>query len=431
MLNCGGRLDLQEKLEETENERLKILLLDSQRPLHHNNLDKEYKRIILVDDKTIDMKNCPSTADLMLLEDEMEEEENGNDEDLDKFFDEVNKNAAQNVMNINGAKKENGDAGMEDIKEEKQQEEAEPVEKEEQMEEIKETKEVNNQQEDDDEIDMGKKRAKRKAEEKKNRKRVQNDIRKKIERYYDQNYFGDSIARIVYKLCQQLNKEDTSLLWYWILGETDSFVSHKVSQKMYETNTKHLESEVIRMNVHGKSSKSTFFSQGNKKRRAKGIYREKCLNLFLLDHWNLHDSLLNSGSSIPKLKTWNDNGKFKLQQMIARMGIPLNEAQEKYMHLNPKHKNDIVNRMQYVYGDENQNDISISTFIRIIDSKHQYSSLDICEVINFILNCPYNFKEKVLKLNENSDRQSLSEGKLVSLNLEDNFYCIFTDILNM
>ena len=427
-MNCGGRLDLQEKLEELENDRLKILLLDSQRPIHHNNLDNDYKRIILVDDKTIDMKNCPSQADLMLLDDEVEEEKD-NDEELDEFFDEVNKNRAENVLNVNGMNKEEKQE-EETVKEENQQE---IVEKEEVQEEKKAepVKLENKLQDDEEEIDMGKKRAKRKQDEKKNRKRVQAEIQKKIEKYYDQNYFGDSIARIMYKLCQQLNKEDSSLLWYWILGETDNYTSFRVSQKVYEMNTKHLESEVIRMNVHSKSGRSNFFSQNNKNRKARGIYREKCLNLFMLEHWNLHDALLNSNCSIPKLKTWNDNGKFKLKQMVARMGIPLTEATQKYMHLNPKHKNDIVNKMQYINKDDSQLDISISTFIRIIDSKHQYSSLDMCEIINYILNCPYNFNERVLKLNEESDKKDAMEGKLMALNLEDNFYSVFLNILNM
>ena len=125
LLNCGGRLDLQEKLEELENDRLKILLLDSQRPIHHNNLDNDYKRIILVDDKTIDMKNCPSQADLMLLDDEVEEEKD-NDEELDEFFDEVNKNRAENVLNVNGMNKDE-EQEEETVKEENQQEIVEEI----------------------------------------------------------------------------------------------------------------------------------------------------------------------------------------------------------------------------------------------------------------------------------------------------------------
>ena len=71
MINCGGRIDLAEKarLFSSEGRKLKILLLDSHRPLHHANLSGS-KAIWVVDDGTIDRTNCPSGEEVRLLEDE-------------------------------------------------------------------------------------------------------------------------------------------------------------------------------------------------------------------------------------------------------------------------------------------------------------------------------------------------------------------------
>ena len=52
------------------------------------------------------------------------------------------------------------------------------------------------------------------------------------------------------------------------------------------------------------------------------ICQQEDLNLFLLRHWNLYDSLFYSKLIISKLKTWVQDGDRNLLKLIANIGMP-------------------------------------------------------------------------------------------------------------
>ena len=53
----------------------------------------------------------------------------------------------------------------------------------------------------------------------------------------------------------------------------------------------------------------------------------------LLRHWNLYDSMFYSTYLAPRLGIWRENGKKELNKLIAKLGIPLDEAQQKYRYM--------------------------------------------------------------------------------------------------
>ena len=53
----------------------------------------------------------------------------------------------------------------------------------------------------------------------------------------------------------------------------------------------------------------------------------------LLRHWTLYDSMFYSNYLAPRLKIWSENGKKELHRFIALMGIPLEEAKQKYKYM--------------------------------------------------------------------------------------------------
>ena len=46
----------------------------------------------------------------------------------------------------------------------------------------------------------------------------------------------------------------------------------------------------------------------------------------MLKYWNLFDSLSYSDYTIPKFKSWHDDGKKTLKSIVAKLGIPLESA---------------------------------------------------------------------------------------------------------
>lgn len=436
MFNCGGRLDLTEKLMECSNEKLKIILLDSHRPIHHNNINNVSKRLILIDDESLDRKNCPNNDDLVILEHASDDGEDNN-EMMEEFFDNVEKQALGNIEKIEKGEDGNNDKEDDKLDDELQikDDDKEKISENEVQEDKQSYTPVKSNgnklekslvQEEEEEIELGKKRIKRRLEDKKNRKKLKEAIQTKVEKYYKGSYTGNCVTGILYKLSQQLNKENNEFLWYWILGVTDQFTSYKINQNKYEQLTSELQREVMRLNMT-QTSQNNFFQTASKK--LQNIVPENRLNMFLLEFWNLYDSLLYSSYTIPKLKTWHETGKSKLKQLIAKMGIPLDEAKQKFSHLEPKYKTNIQDKFTSMCDEYNLSEILVPTFTKIIDNKHSYNSFNMCEVINFLLNYPNNFNEQVLKLNK--DEQNDDDNYLFQLNLEENFWSVFHQILEM
>jgi cell division control protein 45 len=58
MINCGGSKDLT-KYWFAEKDNMACILLDSHRPIHHNNVHYK-KNIIVIDDGHCNFQNCPT-----------------------------------------------------------------------------------------------------------------------------------------------------------------------------------------------------------------------------------------------------------------------------------------------------------------------------------------------------------------------------------
>lgn len=94
---------------------------------------------------------------------------------------------------------------------------------------------VGEDEEDDEAIDfqIGKKRAAKLMNQKRQRQRQREEKRSKIEKYYSGSFFSDSIAGIMYFLSRQLNQDTPDFFWYWILGSTEMLVDKKIDFKTY------------------------------------------------------------------------------------------------------------------------------------------------------------------------------------------------------
>lgn len=53
----------------------------------------------------------------------------------------------------------------------------------------------------------------------------------------------------------------------------------------------------------------------------------------LMRHWTLYDSMFYSNYLAPRLGIWSESGKKELHRFIALMGIPLDEAKQKYKYM--------------------------------------------------------------------------------------------------
>jgi cell division control protein 45 len=65
------------------------------------------------------------------------------------------------------------------------------------------------------------------------------------------------------------------------------------------------------------------------------ILSEKDYRFFLLRHSSLFESMVHSNYIASKLQIWTNKGMHKLQELLAKMGYPLEECRQPYAFMKP------------------------------------------------------------------------------------------------
>lgn len=158
------------------------VVMDSHRPVHHSNVHDASDNLLIIDDA--DFTDCPTADDIDAVNDAESDDEEA------VFGDDDEKE------NIGGP--------------------AEALDEEEDM-----------------DLLIGKKRAAKLMNQKRQKQKLRMEKKSKIEKYYAGSYFSDSVAGIAYHLSRQLNHETSEFLWLWILGVTEMLVDKKTSSSTY------------------------------------------------------------------------------------------------------------------------------------------------------------------------------------------------------
>lgn len=65
----------------------------------------------------------------------------------------------------------------------------------------------------------------------------------------------------------------------------------------------------------------------------------------LLRHWTLEDSIQNSNYVISKLKLTKDKDNNQYKAFLSKLGVPLEQAKQKYKYMNPELKKTLKRRI--------------------------------------------------------------------------------------
>ncbi|EKX54411.1 cell division control protein 45 [Guillardia theta CCMP2712] len=161
--------------------------------------------------------------------------------------------------------------------------------------------------------------------EKQRKRQVRDECRLAIEDYYKGTSRGLSSAIMMYNLSTTIKRDNNSMLWWAMIGLTEQFMNDMIGRQRYEQEVFVLQDEAVRL---GESS-----SVGGSK-----INYSEEFRFLLLQHWTLYNSMYYSNYVASRLGIWKDRTTNKLQTLLARMGIPLVEAEQRYMHMNSDYK---------------------------------------------------------------------------------------------
>ena len=71
------------------------------------------------------------------------------------------------------------------------------------------------------------------------------------------------------------------------------------------------------------------------------IKYELDLNIMLLRHWTLYESIANSNHFVSKLEILREPGQKKFKRFLVEIGCPLEQAKQKYMYMDPSLRNNL------------------------------------------------------------------------------------------
>jgi cell division control protein 45 len=180
--------------------------------------------------------------------------------------------------------------------------------------------------------------------------------RERLRSYYNSgSFYGSPAAFIAYEIAQQLRfGEQGDLLWLACVGVTDAYLHSRVDKVGYTEMAMGLRQSCLKLfptdryeraintvyaedlsganngtsRTGGDRTKITFSDNGR-------IVAENDYRFFLLRHSSLFDSMVHSEFVSTKLQVWTKKGMHKLQELLAKMGYPLEECKQPFAFMKP------------------------------------------------------------------------------------------------
>ncbi|KAJ4828843.1 hypothetical protein Tsubulata_010503 [Turnera subulata] len=193
----------------------------------------------------------------------------------------------------------------------------------------------------------------------------------KREYYHKGSFHGKPSGCLMYDLSHSLRKNTNELLWLACVSLTDQFVHERLTDERYQDGVMELEQH-INSSGNLETVGTVTLKDGTKIRAPQStrIAYEDEPRLMLLREWNLFDSLRCSSYVAPKLKTWSDIGKKKLQHLLARMGFALKDCVQKFQYMNLEVKRKMKDEFERFLPEYGLTDFYYKSFLRL----HGYSS---------------------------------------------------------
>lgn len=228
--------------------------------------------------------------------------------------------------------------------------------------------------------------------------------------------YSEPMSSLVYNLAEELGREDNDLLWLAIVG-VSSYELYGRAQQLESTKrtgdwaaNRHeriqqvLRDEVRRLNAVPASD----ITRERELEETGGIIPTHARSptdtsirispeprFLLIRHWSLYDSMLHSPYLSTRLHIWSETGRKRLDRLLTKMGVSLDEARKGYTHMDMELKRGLRQRLLKfapMYGLEGvvppaggRSDKEGWGFVRCWGWKACMSALDVAVIVGAIL----------------------------------------------
>jgi cell division control protein 45 len=208
-------------------------------------------------------------------------------------------------------------------------------------------------------------------------------------------FFAAATSGVIYSLARELNRASLELLWLWIVGLTDQLLHSKIDRVDYEGKISACINEVVShpANIYKVPSRveddsCNFEIQTEQKPVSSVFIEHKDLRIMLYRHWSLYDSLYHSNYIASRLGIWKEPGKNKLNEILAQIGIPLQECKQQYRFMKSQFKATLREKLPLIGSQYDIDDLFITTCVRQYSRKRQYSASDVVYAISALFEYP-------------------------------------------
>ncbi len=323
MLNCGATVNLEKLFDQSQ---ATIFVVDSHRPVHLRNYHSP-GRVVILDGDAPDDDDAPSDG-----------------EDLDEDFMESD------------------------------------------LESDAELSSSDDEPEGDEETEKQKRRRERR-EARQAKKAEASDRRKRLRAYYDGTYDGPPSAALLFALTEACSTAEPTEVWLSALGTTGARAQWRLDDDAYDDFTDYFAAQLRHIDARKQTSGEPMPESGKGYQAPPGTvtYERDELRFMLHRHWSLFDAMYYSNYVAARLSVWKHDGKRRLQELLAKIGLSLEACRQTYAFLSLDERTSLRDNLKVQGPAYDLDDPFTATFHRVAGGGRNVSAHDVAACVEALL----------------------------------------------
>jgi cell division control protein 45 len=229
------------------------------------------------------------------------------------------------------------------------------------------------------------------------------DRRNRLRMYYSTgSFYGSPVAFVAWTVATQLRFQEVGdLLWLACVGITDAYLHARLDVSGYSTlamqlrNTCHrlfpnddfhrVSNTVYAENLLGGGSadhQTRIGFSGNGR-----VLSESDFRLFMLRHTSLFDALVYSDFISTRFQLSTSRGMHRLQEMLAKMGYPLEECHQPFAFMKPSLRRQLQDKFREHAEEYGLTNFEFTSFFRVTGYQSLLSASDTSYAVTALLEC--------------------------------------------
>jgi len=221
-------------------------------------------------------------------------------------------------------------------------------------------------------------------------------IKRANETYYKDTYFGLNSSWYLYLMSTQANHDDNLMLWCSIIGTTTMFVNQRMDRNHYNELVEEYQNFCLRKNNPVRDVPGSELSDQRKRRPKNHVQFSQELQLVMLHHWTIYNSMFYSPVVAAKLGLWKEKGQARIDYLLARMALPKKEANQEWDSIEEKLQNEFYQRFDEHAVQELGEDIKFPSFTKQHGEFENLRASDVVYSLSALLEDETSVREAIL-----------------------------------